>query len=243
MNDIILLDLINQGHIEEAKQLLKDSIYKSQLKSRAGARTRYSAMKKYFTYNKSSRACTSKPCKGIEFEGETYTSFTNSWSLIFTKEDVGTVEVFNEEEDGVYPNITRSMRIGRKRGSVSIRDIIASAKTEGYKLTRSEVAGVANYLLLFDKTYYKLGLVDASFSIIDDGDPAEIYKEEGDFKPIVLKTSLGYCLVLPIKYTEGYLDDVFVIKADLENGFIDNKNIVIYNRHNQNCSEGSDNIE
>ena len=48
------------------------NIYKTYLKPKAGARTRYNAMKKYFTYNKSSRACLSKPYVGIEFEGETY---------------------------------------------------------------------------------------------------------------------------------------------------------------------------
>lgn len=243
MNDINLLEMLNQGRIEEAKQLLKESIYEAELKCRSGARSRYRAMKKYFTYNKSSRACLSKPCVGIEFEGETYTSFTNSWSLIFTKEDVGTINIFNEEEDGVYPNITRSMRIGTKRGSIDIHDIKAIAKSEGYKLTRSEVSGVANYLLSFDDTYYKLGLIDSSFAIIDDGEPAEIYKEDGEFKPILLKTSIGYCLVLPVKYTAGHLDDVFVIKVDSNNGFIDSNNIVMYNRHNENVEEGTDRIE
>ena len=35
----------------------------------------------------------------FKFEGDDYISFTNSWSLVLTKEDCGEIELFNEENN------------------------------------------------------------------------------------------------------------------------------------------------
>ena len=101
MRSIKVLGMINEGRIEELKAALRDEIYQESLKKKPNAKRRYSAMKKYFGYTDSVREVCQKPCV-IEFDGEEYTSFTNSYTLVLTKEPTGEIELFNQD-NGRYP--------------------------------------------------------------------------------------------------------------------------------------------
>ena len=101
MRTVRILELLNEGKIDELKAELKDEIYRESLKNKPNAKKRYAAMKKYFSYHKTSRECLQKPCKVI-FEDKEYTSFTNSWSLVLTTEDTGELELFDKNK-GNYP--------------------------------------------------------------------------------------------------------------------------------------------
>lgn len=101
MRSIKALDLLNQGRIDELKAMLQDEIYQESLKKKPNAKRRYSAMKKYFSYTDSVREVCQKPCP-IEFEGTSYTAFTNSYTLAITTEPTGEIELFDETA-GRYP--------------------------------------------------------------------------------------------------------------------------------------------
>ena len=198
MRNVKALEMLNAGRIDDLKRELQDEIYQETLKSKPDAKKRYAAMKKYFKYYKPVRECLQKPCK-VEFEGKQYTSFTNSWSLALTTENVGEIELYDESH-GKYPDVARLVSFKGNSVNIDISKVIAEAKAKGYKLVKGEVDFHYNYLMLFDGSYYKLGLLDATYGIIDDGKPAMSYKQSGPNKPLTLETDIGYCLIMPVRY-------------------------------------------
>jgi hypothetical protein len=211
MNSRQVLDMLDSNRIEELRKKLQDDIYEKSLKTKAGAKQRYTAMKKYFKYHTSARECLQKPCK-IKFEGEDYISFTNSWSLVLTKEDCGEIELFNEE-NGKYPDVGRLIRFDGIKKKMDFNDVIAQAKALGYRLNKAEVDSRFKFLMLYDGTYYKIGLIDASWSIIDDGEIALTYHPDGERMPMTIQTSLGMAMIMPVKFEGEPGEDHIVIEV------------------------------
>lgn len=200
--------MINNGQIEELKAKLQDDIYQESLKFKPNEKKRYIAMKKYFSYVNQTRECLQKPCE-VEFEGKRYISFTNSWSLVLTTEDCGDIEMFDESR-GKYPDVCRLIRFDGIKKKIDFNKVIAEAKSKGYRLNKSEVNHTFKYLMLYDGTYYKIGLIDASYKIIDDGEVAMTYHPDGERMPLTIQTDIGICMVMPVKF-EGEPDDSRVI--------------------------------
>ena len=203
-----VLDMLESNRIEELRKQLQDDIYEKALKTKSGAKQRYAAMKRYFKYHVSARECLQKPCK-IKFEGDDYISFTNSWSLVLTKEDCGEIELFNEE-NAKYPDVGRLIRFDGIKKKIDFTDVIAQAKALGYRLNKAEVDSRFKYLMLYDGTYYKIGLIDASWSIIDDGNIALTYHPDGERMPMTIQTSLGMTMIMPVKF-DGEPDEEKII--------------------------------
>lgn len=215
MRNTKVLEMLNSGRIEDLKKQLQDEIYEEALKNKPGAKKRYTAMKKYFKYYTPIREALQKPCT-IEYEDKWYTSFTNSWSLALTTEDTGEIELFDKEK-GNYPDVTRLLRFDGTVYKIDFGKVIAEAKSKGYKLVKGEVDYHYKYLMLFDGSYYKIGLVDATFGIIDDGEPALVYKVEGACKTLTIKNDIGYCLIMPVRYDgDPEADGKIVIEAEAE---------------------------
>ncbi len=208
MKNTKVLEMLNENRIEELKKLLEDEIYAEALGGKTGAKKRYSAMKKYFKYHNPVREVLQKPCQ-IKFEGSDYISFTNSWSLALTTEDCGEIEMF--EDPDRYPNVTRLIRFDGIKKKIDFKEVIAEAKSKGYKLTKNEVDFRFKYLMLYDGTYYKIGLIDATFGIIDDGKPAMTYHPDGERMPLTIKNDIGLCMIMPVKYECDPEDDGKII--------------------------------
>ena len=211
MKNTKILEMINDGRIDELKKNLQDEIYAEELKSKPGAKKRYAAMKKYFKYTNHSREALQKPCV-IEFEGREYTSFTNSYSLVLTTESAGEMELFPDPER--YPQVSRLIRRDGDERKVNFSKIFAEAKSKGYKLNKSEVDSFKyRYLLEYDNAYFKMGLLEATYAIIDDGEDATVYHDDASkYKPITIETSLGICIVLPMKIDSVSVHDHIIIK-------------------------------
>lgn len=213
MRNSKVLEMLELGKIEELERMLRDEIYEEALKAKPGAKKRYSAMKKYFKYHKPIREYLQKPCP-VEFEGREYISFTNSWSLVLTTEDCGEIELFDETTDN-YPDVTRLLRFDGFKKKIDFHKVIAEAKSKGYRLNKGEVDYHFKYLMLYDGTYYKLGLIDASFGIIDDGESIITYHPDGEKMPLTMKNDIGICMIMPVKYEGDPEDDgKIVIEVD-----------------------------
>lgn len=213
MRNTKILELINAGRIEDLKQQLQDEIYEETLKTKPNAKKRYTAMKRYFKYHKPVREVLRKPCR-IEFKGDIYTSFTNSWSLALTTEDTGEIELFDKEQ-GNYPDVARLVNFDGNIINIDFHKVIAEAKSKGYKLNKGEVDYHYKYLMLFDESYYKIGLLEATISIIDDGNPMLSYKIEGPNRTLTVKNDIGVCLIMPVRYDGDPEDDgKIVIRVD-----------------------------
>lgn len=196
MRNVKVLELLNDGKIDILKEMLQDEIYQESLKGKPNAKKRYTAMKKYFTYYNGGRAVLQKPCP-VEFEGEKYTSFTNSYSLVLTKENTGEIKLF-DENTGNYPDVARLISFEGEKGKVDFGEVIARAKSQGYKLKKSEVGYGYRYLVRYDGAYFKIGLIDSTFGIIDDGEPATVYHKEGPRNKLTIVTSIGMAVIMPV---------------------------------------------
>lgn len=217
MRNSKVLEMLNLGRIDELKKELQDEIYQDSLKTKPGAKQRYSAMKKYFKYYKPIREALQKPCK-VKFKSGNYISFTNTWSLALTSEDAGEIELFDNDNTngyGKYPDVARLVNLDDYSGEIDINAIIAEAKSKGYKLVKGEVDFHFKYLVLYDSSYYKLGLLDATFEIINNGKPVKVYKEKGEYKPLTIENDIGVCVIMPVRLDgDPEEDDKIVIRAD-----------------------------
>lgn len=214
MNARKALEMLEAGREIELRKLLQDEIYEEALKNKSGAKQRYAAMKRYFSYHKSERKCLNKPA-AVKFEDKDYISFCNSWSLALTSESCGEIELFTED-DGIYPDVVRLINFDGIKKKIDFHKVIAEAKSKGYRLSKTEVGRTFKYLMLYDEGYYKIGLLDASLSIIDDGEAAMTYHPDGARSPLTIQTSLGICVVMPVKFEMGEPEDAghIVIPVD-----------------------------
>lgn len=201
MNARKALELLESGREIELRKMLQNEIYEESLNSKTGARKRYTAMKKYFGYHKTERTCLQKPCQ-IKFENKDYISFTNAWSLVLTTESCGELELFTES-DGRYPDVTGLINFDGIKKKIDFNKVIAEAKSKGYRLNKTEVGTAFKYLMFYDGGYYKIGLLDATLSIIDDGEIATTYHPDGERTPLTIQTSLGVCVIMPVKFYIG----------------------------------------
>lgn len=196
MRNVKVLEMLNNNQIEELKVMLQDEIYEEALKGKPDAKKRYKAMKKYFSYCDSEREALQKPCE-VEIDGIKYTSFCNSYSIALTKESVGEITLFDTSK-GNYPDVSRLIRYDGDVNKIDILTVIATAKSNGYKLKKSECGYNYKYVMRYDESYYKIGLVDSTYSIIDEGKAAIVYKKEGPKQPLTITTNLGVCMVMPV---------------------------------------------
>ena len=208
---IKILEMLNQNRIEELKKIIRDEIYADALKNKPGAHKRYLAMKKYFKHVVSEREFLKKPCI-IEYQGGTYTSFCNSYSLALTKEPCGAIELFTERDR--YPDVERLIRYEGDERLIDFKKIIAAAKVDGYTLTKNEAYGhKCKFIFRCNNAYFRLGLLDVTYSIIDDGEPALVHIGDTDRSPITIKTSVGICTVMPINLKHGE-EEYHIINAE-----------------------------
>lgn len=198
MRNVKVLEMLNNGKIEELKSMLQDEIYQESLKVKPNAKKRYMAMKKYFTYCDSAREALQKPCE-VEANGQNYISFCNSYSLALTRESTGEIELFDTSK-GNYPDVGRLIRYDGKEGTIDISKAIAEAKSKGYKLKKAEVGYDYKYLMKYDSSYFKIGLLDATYGIIDDGDDCIVYHVEGPNNPLTIINNNGVVFIMPVRY-------------------------------------------
>lgn len=205
-----VLEMILANRIEELKEMLRDEIYADILKSKPGAKQRYAAMKRYFRYSNSARDICTKPCL-IDFNGKTHTSLCNSFSLALSTEPPGTMELFDDKSR--YPDVTRLIHFDGDIKTINLNAALAEAKSKGYKLKQSEVTGRPGYLLHYNDSYFKVGLVDITYSVINDGSKVMAY-HNGKNRPITITNDIGVCAIMPMRIEGEPEEDIIVIELN-----------------------------
>ena len=203
MQNAQILKMIENGEIEELKRILRDEIYQNSLSRNPDVKSRYSAMKRFFKYVNSTLPTFHFPCKNIVVQGKTYTSFLNGYCFALTTESIGEIEPFDAEKArSSYPDVSKYVSSdARKSGKIDLSKAIATAKAKGYK--KDEVTDNWIYSFSLYDGFFKVGLVDKVFSIIDDGEPAEFYYA-GPVSLFLIKTSIGIGGILPFKKMSDY---------------------------------------
>ena len=201
-----VLEMLNMNRIDELKKALQDEIFTESLKDKPNAKKRYSAMKKYLSYTNSAREILKKPCE-IEIEGTKYTSFCNGYSLTLTRETTGELELCDDPAH--YPPVTNLLRYDGKEDKIDIGRVLAEAKSKGYKLNKTSMYS-NDYLMRYDGAYFRIGLLDTTYSIINDGKEAIVYHVNGARKPLTITTDIGVCVVMPV-FIDGEPEEETVV--------------------------------
>lgn len=203
-----ILEMLNEGKIEDLKALLSEEIYKSELQDKGG-KARYSAMKRYYRFvDKNGREMLKKPCKDIEYQGKLYNCFIDGYCFALTVESLGNMETYDNTNND-YFNVSRFISFNGDMEKLNLNNILATAKSKGYKYKKSEVDTInAVYYLKYKGSYYKIGLLDKAYSIINDGEEAEVYYS-GKSDVLIIKNNIGIAGICPI-----------IIKGDIANKII-----------------------
>ena len=203
-----VLEMLNQGRIEELKAELQDEIFTESLKGNANAKKRYAAMKRYLKTISESRPILTKPCE-IEFEGEKYNSFTNSYSLVLTTEGCGEIKVCDNPK--LYPDVTRLINFNDDIEKINLNRVLAEAKSKGYKYS-SRAIHSNEFLMHYKEAYFRIALVDITYGVIDEGEEIDVYYF-GKLRPITIKNDLGVGIILPIRYDDEHFEGSVVIEV------------------------------
>lgn len=132
MQNTKILEMINNGQVEELKALIQEEIFTEGLKNKPGEKQRYAAMKKYFSYIEGNgNKASTMPCV-IDFNGEKYTSFINGYSIALTAETSREMKLFEEPEK--YLNVEKMIAFDGEEKEIDFNKIIVEAKSKGYKL-------------------------------------------------------------------------------------------------------------
>ena len=93
---------------------------------------------------------------------------------------------------------------------VFIEDVYVASK-EKYLTNESYLTVLEYFRDYFDD--YKIGLLDATYGIIDNGGKAEVYHQDGKkTSPIIIKNDIGIAVVLPVNYNaEDFQNDGKVV--------------------------------
>lgn len=198
-----ILEMLNNGEIEELKKVISEEIYNSSLDKNGNAKSRYKAMKDFYKFpsNKTDVRFL-KPCKK-SIRGQLYNCFLSSDVLVCAKESTGNIELYNEKEEGKeWFNVEKLINASNFEivENINFNDILSEAKSKGFKPIKQEIkyGECAKYYLHFRNAYYKIGLLNKGYSIIDGGKYQEVFYR-GSKEPLYIYNSLGIVMLLPVR--------------------------------------------
>lgn len=208
MQNSKILEMLDKGQTEELKSLLQDEIYEKSLKTNPSAKKRYAAMKRYLKTISESRPILTKPCE-VDFEGKKYNSFTNSYSIVLTKEGCGEIPMCDDPDR--YPDVTRLVSHNGDLDKIDFNKVLAEAKSKGYKYSKSAIHN-NDYLMKYNDAYFRIALIDITYGVINKGEVTNVYFN-GKNRPITIENDLGIGIILPIRYDSETIGEVTIIEA------------------------------
>lgn len=209
MDSKYILKMLEEGKIEELKKIAQDEIYQKELSCTQGAKQRYAAMKRYFKYTDEIDKRLSMPCI-IDDKA----CFVDGFTAVKTSESIGDITPF----EGEYFDLNAIMRVEGtcdRLEEINFNDVLAEAKSKGYRFKKNEIYRGDSFTTVFfyNGAYFKVGLLDQAFSIINDNDKARVYSSGKATAPIKIITSIGECILLPVRVKEDEFNDKTVIKV------------------------------
>ena len=198
-----ILEMLNNGEIQELKKVISEEIYNSSLDKNGNAKSRYKAMKDFYKFP-SDKTDTRflKPCKK-SIRGQLYNCFLSSDVLVCTKESTGNIELYNEKEEArEWFNVEKLINASDFEiiEDIDFNDILSEAKSKGFKPVKQEIqyGNCAKYYLRFRNAYYKIGLLNKGYSIIDGGKHQEVFYND-KVSLLYIYNSLGIVMLLPVR--------------------------------------------
>lgn len=171
-------------------------------------------MQRFFRFSKNeTRESVKKPCKDIEYNGKLYNCFIDGYCFALTTESIGNMENYDNSKND-YFSVGKFISFNGDMEKLNLNEILAVAKSKGYKYKKSEVDTInAVYYLKYKGSYYKIGLLDKAYSIISDVEEAEVYYS-GKSDVLIIKNNIGIagiCPLSPLKLKKDDIDSKIII--------------------------------
>lgn len=218
MKNTTILEMVNNGEYEILKKLLMEEIYQDSLNKNINARSRYAAMKRFFRYKSglNNDSC-NKPCKDINIDNVSYTSFLDGYCFVLTTENTETLSIdFYDNTKNSYMNVKNLIDFNTYDSieKIDLNSVLANAKSKGYKHKKSEL-DPKDYIYVFNykDSYYKVALLDKAFSIINDGEQVELYYK-GKNNVLLIKNDIGIAGIMPMNTKSIDFSNKTIIKAE-----------------------------
>lgn len=198
MNNKYILEMLESGKIAALKKAVQDEIYQKELNSTPGAKRRYAAMKRYFRFADDRNDVACKPKQVGEFA-----CFCDGFTAVRTKESMNAMPQYDDSKSP-YINLNKIMdveSVSDYTEEINFNEVLAESKSKGYKFKKNEVIQGNDFTIgfFYNGAYFKVGLLDQAFSIINDGEKARVYSSGKATAPIKIITSIGECVLLPVK--------------------------------------------
>ena len=203
-----VLEMLHQNRIEELKAELQDEIFTESLKNKPNARKRYLAMKRYLKTCSEAREILLRPCE-VDFDGNKYNAFCNTYSLALTTETCGELEMCSEPDR--YPDVSRLVKFEGEEDKIDLNKVLAEAKSKGYKFTKNAIHN-NDYLMHYKGAYFRMALIDITYGILDVGEKIDVWFH-GKLRPITIQNDIGVGIILPIRYEGNPSEDFVVVDA------------------------------
>lgn len=220
MTNTKILEMLMAGEIEMLKSAIQEEIRLDELsKKSGGAKNRAAAMKKFFKFPAHDKPICNYPCENVEVLGGKYNSFMTPYSFALTIEDIpGDMEKFNPDTMGEYFKINHVANTcdAISTEKIDISKIFADAKAQGYRYKKDELnCFKAKYYFEYKGDYFKIGLLEQVFKIIDDGEAATVYYRTKNGM-LHIETSIGIVGILPTNYKDknGFLAGKIIIPVE-----------------------------
>lgn len=217
MQNELILQYLNEERIEDLKKKIAEEIYEKELKKSIGASAakRYAAMKRYFKYSdKNKDARLIYPCTNVRVntwgKEAVYNCFCDSYTFVMTNENIGELTDYRSVKDNDYFDFSRIFSNAEKEsGIVDLSSVLAKAKAKGYRLKKKEYTDFA-YAWKYKDAYFKVGLLDLAFAIINDGNKVKVhYTDPGSI--MIIETSIGFAGILPF-YRSDASNKIIIIE-------------------------------
>ena len=102
-----------------------------------------------------------------------------------------------------YFNAQSMIDISFDYEEVDLNKVLSIAKYKGYKYKRSELDSYDfTYAWHYRDAYFKVGILDQAYSIINDGKKAKVYYTSG-VSILFIETSVGLAAVLLMHWSNG----------------------------------------
>lgn len=141
-----------------------------------------------------------------------YNCFVDMYCFSITTENIGNMETYDNIYKDYFDIVGFINFIGFNGDmeKLNLNNILTTAKSKGYKFKKSEIdTNNALYYLKYKETYYKIGLLDKAYSIINDGEEAEIYYS-GKRDALIIKNNIGIAGICPIKLKKDIYSKIII---------------------------------
>jgi hypothetical protein len=158
-------------------------------------------MKRYFRFADDRNDFTCRPKQVDELA-----CFCDGFTAVRTKESLADLPQY-DDSDRPYVDLDKIMNVESANDyteEINFNEVFAEAKANGYKFKKNEVIQGDNFTTVFfyNGAYFKVGLLDQAFSIVNDGENARVYSTGKATTPIKIITSIGECVLLPVRPKE-----------------------------------------